>query len=118
MLNPLLEILLRPRDCWYKTPQGQYVFAVNPEISLLLRTLRHLKSFIRLVPEQFNKFAFKPLTPKILPAYFIFKGKDPPTENVEIPYVSALLELVVRLTESKFVGGENQGVDLAACELL
>jgi hypothetical protein len=35
-----------------------------------------------------------------------------------VPYIVALLQLVVLLTESKFVGGDNKGVDLAACELL
>jgi len=80
--------------------------------------LRHLKSFIRLVPEKFNKFALKPLTPKVLPYYHIFKGKDPSDETAEVPYIVALLQLVVLLTESKFVGGDNKGVDLAACELL
>ncbi len=35
-----------------------------------------------------------------------------------MPYIVALLQLVVLLTESKFVGGDNKGVDLAACELL
>ena len=81
----------------------------------MLRTLRHLKSFIRLVPDKFNKFAFKPLTSKMLPLYCIFKGKDPESENNEVSYVTPLLELVVRLTESKFVGGDNNGIDLAAC---
>jgi hypothetical protein len=32
--------------------------------------------------------------------------------------MTALLELVLRYTESKFVGGDNKGIDLAACELL
>jgi hypothetical protein len=32
-----------------------------------------------------------------------------------VPYATALLELVVRLTQSKFVGGDNNGIDLAAC---
>lgn len=35
-----------------------------------------------------------------------------------MPFAAALFELVVRLTESKLVGGDNRGVDLAACELL
>lgn len=54
----------------------------------------------------------------MLPYYHIFKGKDPSDESAEVPYIVALLQLVVLLTESKFVGGDNQGVDLAACELL
>lgn len=98
VLNPILEILLRPRDCWYRTPQGQYIFAVTPDIPLLLRTLRHLRSFIRLVPQQFNKFAFKPLTPKILTAYLIFRGNEVTDDPPEVPYAAPLLELVVRLT--------------------
>ena len=50
ILNPVLDILLRPQGCWYRTPQGQFIFAVPPEVPLVLRTLRHLRSFIRLVP--------------------------------------------------------------------
>lgn len=51
----------------------------------------------------------------MFPLYCIFKGKDPESENNEVSYVTPLLELVVRLTESKFIGGDNNGIDLAAC---
>jgi hypothetical protein len=76
---------------------------VPPQTKQILQTLRHLKSFIRLVPEKFNKFAFKPLTTKVLPYYQIFKGHDPSEEVVEISYIAVLLKLVVRFTETKFV---------------
>jgi len=69
--------MLKPKDCWYRTPQGQFIYAVLPEVNRILQSLRYLKSLIRLVPEKFNKFAFKPLTAKILPYYRIFKGQDP-----------------------------------------
>jgi hypothetical protein len=69
--------MLKPKDCWYRTPQGQYFYAVQPETNKLMQTLRYLRSLVRLVPEKFNKFSFKPLTPKILPYYRIFRGEDP-----------------------------------------
>ena len=35
-----------------------------------------------------------------------------------MPYLAVLLELIMRYVESKFVGGHNFGVDLAACEAM
>ena len=69
--------MLKPKDCWYRTPQGQFIYAVEPETQKIIDALRYLKSLVRLVPEKFNKLSFKPLTPKILPYYLIFKGEDP-----------------------------------------
>jgi len=74
VLNPILEIMLKPENFWYRTPQGQYIYAVRPDIAKITQALRYLKSLVRLVPEKFNKFAFKPLTQKIMPYYRIFTG--------------------------------------------
>ena len=114
----MMEIMLKPKQCWYCTPQGQFVYSVTPEMSKVTAILGHLRSFIRLVPQKFNKFAFKPLTQKIMPYYHIFKGEDPSIEGVEVSYIAALLELIMRYAESKLVGGDNHGIDLAACEAL
>ena len=81
VLNPILEIMLKPKDCWYQTPQGQFVYSVPPETEKILQALRYLRSFIRLVPQKFNKYIFKPLTLKILPYYQMFKGEDPSIEQ-------------------------------------
>ena len=50
VLNPILEIMLKPKECWYQTPQGQYVYSVPPQTAKILLALRYLRSFIRLVP--------------------------------------------------------------------
>lgn len=36
VLNPILEIMLQPKNCWYRTPQGQYIYAVEPETQKIL----------------------------------------------------------------------------------
>ena len=30
-VDPLLEIILQPAGCWYRTIKGQYIYAITPD---------------------------------------------------------------------------------------
>ena len=76
VLDPLLEIILQPNGCWYKTIKGQYVFAIDPVKHKVLASISYLNSIIKHTNEKFFKFTSKPLTLHIRPYYEIFKGKE------------------------------------------
>ena len=74
-VDPLLEIILQPAGCWYRTIKGQYVYAINPDTEKTISCIRYLHSIIKHTESKFFKFALKPLTMHIRPYYEIFKGK-------------------------------------------
>ena len=76
VLDPLLEIILQPNGCWYRTFKGQYVFAITPVKDKVLSCIRHLHSIIKHTHEKFFKFVGKPLTLHIRPYYEIFISKE------------------------------------------
>jgi hypothetical protein len=42
--------MLKPKNFWYRTPQGQYIYTVEPNTSKIVEALGYLKSLVRLVP--------------------------------------------------------------------
>ncbi len=76
VLNPLLEILLKPGNFWYKTSQGQYIYVIRPDPAEVLRVLSHLGAIIQHAGEKFLKFSLKDITQNLQPYYEIFKGYD------------------------------------------
>ena len=69
VVDPLLEIMLKPKDFWYKTPKGQYVYTINPDNQKLLSTLKQLHSVLKHTVRKFYPFSVKPVTPTIKPYY-------------------------------------------------
>ena len=69
VLDPLLEVILQPSGCWYKTFKGQYVFAINPVKEKVLSSIKHIHAVIKHTHEKFFKFCIKPLTLHIRPYY-------------------------------------------------
>ncbi len=79
----MLEILLKPKEFWYKTIQGQDVFVFEPDHSKIVNVLTHIKSIVKHTSHKFYKFILKPLTQNLMPYYEIFR-EAPLTENSKI----------------------------------
>ena len=62
VLDPLLEVILQPKETWYKTIKGQYIYIAELNFERILNCIKYLHSIVKHTGNKFFKFATRDIS--------------------------------------------------------